>query len=119
MLSMNNDSKPPLDHRKHAFTIPEAAAVASVGESTLRAAIKRGDLPQRYPSTRPVILASDLDNWLQSLPSDPPTRRSPAQSPKAAAASATLHESRGVTLQQIEAQAAALGVTPESLLMRK
>lgn len=59
---------------KKAFTIPQAAEVASVGESTLKAAIDRGDLPRRYPSTRPVILASDLDKWLESLPTDPPNR---------------------------------------------
>lgn len=62
---------------KKGYTIPEAAAVASVGESTLRAAIKRGDLPQRYPSTRPVILASDLDNWLESLPTEAPDKNDP------------------------------------------
>lgn len=75
MLSMNNDSKLPLDYGKLAFTIPEAAAVASVGESTLRAAIDRGDLPRRYPSNRPIILASDLEKWLLFLPTEPPRQR--------------------------------------------
>jgi hypothetical protein len=59
---------------KKAYTIPEAAEVASIGESTLKAAIERGDLPRRYPSTRPVILASDLDKWLESLPTESPKR---------------------------------------------
>jgi hypothetical protein len=57
---------------KKAYTIPEAAKVASVGESTLKAATDRGDLPKRYPSSRPVILASDLDKWLESLPTESP-----------------------------------------------
>jgi hypothetical protein len=60
------------DEPKKAYTLVEAARVASVGESTLRAAMDRGDLPKRFPSTRPVVLASDLDKWLESLPTEPP-----------------------------------------------
>jgi excisionase family DNA binding protein len=57
---------------KKAYTIPEAAKVTSVGESTLKDAIDRGDLPKRYPSSRPIILESDLDKWLESLPTERP-----------------------------------------------
>lgn len=64
---------------KKGYTIPEAAAVASIGESTLKAAIDRGDLPRRYPSTRPIILASDLDKWLESLPTQAPDKKEGAQ----------------------------------------
>lgn len=63
------------DDAKKAFTIPEAAIVASVGETTLKAATDRGDLPKRYPSSRPIILASDLDKWLESLPTEAPGKR--------------------------------------------
>lgn len=59
---------------KKGFTLPEAADVASVGLSTLKAAVDRGDLPKRYPSGRPIILASDLDAWLESLPTEPPKK---------------------------------------------
>lgn len=60
---------------KKGFTIPAAAEIASVGESTLRAAIDRGELPKRYPSNRPIILASDLDKWLESLPTEAPDKK--------------------------------------------
>jgi hypothetical protein len=60
---------------KKAYTIPEAAEVASVGESTLKLAIDRGDLPKRYPSSRPIILESDLLAWLESLPTEAPTKK--------------------------------------------
>lgn len=64
---------------KKAYTIPEAAEVASVGESTLKAAITSGDLPRRYPSTRPIILESDLDKWLESLPTEAPNKKEGAE----------------------------------------
>ena len=51
-----------------AYTIPEAADASGVGETVLRDAIERGDIPRRYPSTRPVVLASDLLAWLEALP---------------------------------------------------
>lgn len=57
---------------KKAFSLPEAAEVASVGLSTLKAAIDRGDLPKRYPSGRPIVLATDLEKWLESLPTEAP-----------------------------------------------
>lgn len=31
-----------------------------------------GGFPRRYPSTRPIILASDLVKWLESLPTEAP-----------------------------------------------
>ena len=117
MLSMNNDSKLPLDYGKLAFTIPEAAAVASVGESVLRRAIKSGDLPQRYPSTRPVILASDLDNWLESLPTEAPPRDKLPSTSKALGRR-TIVDLGSPTLQEMEALAASLDVAPEWLLTR-
>lgn len=55
-----------------AYTIPDAAEAAGVGETVLRDAIDKGDLPRRYPSARPVILATDLQEWLESLPHERP-----------------------------------------------
>jgi hypothetical protein len=57
---------------KLSFTIPEAADVTSIGETTLKAAIDRGDLLKRYPSGRPVVLATDLQSYLESLPTEKP-----------------------------------------------
>ena len=36
--------------RKLGYTIPQAAEVTAIGESTLKAAIERGDLPRRVGS---------------------------------------------------------------------
>lgn len=60
---------------KKAYSLPEAAEVASVGLSTLKAAIERGDLPKRYPSGRPIVLATDLEKWLESLPTEAPKEK--------------------------------------------
>lgn len=64
---------------KKGFTLPEAAEIASVGLSTLKAAIDKGELPKRYPSGRPIILASDLDAWLESLPTEAPNKKEGAR----------------------------------------
>lgn len=56
---------------KLAYPIPEAAEAAGVSEKVLRQAINKGDLQRRYPSSRPVILTTDLQEWLESLPNSP------------------------------------------------
>ena len=53
-----------------AYTIQDAADLAGVSKEVIRAHIKRGNLTARYPSTRPVILAAELDEWLNNLPTD-------------------------------------------------
>lgn len=53
-----------------AYTIQDAADLAGVSKEVIRAHIKRGNLTARYPSTRPVILAAELDEWLTNLPTD-------------------------------------------------
>lgn len=56
-----------------AFTLPEAAEVAGVGVTAIKEAADRGELLKRYPTSRPVILAEDLEAWLRSLPTERPS----------------------------------------------
>ena len=57
---------------KHAFTVQEAAKSYGVSTDTIRAAIKRGDLSAKYPTSRPVISAEELRAWFDGLPSEAP-----------------------------------------------
>lgn len=56
-----------------AYAIPEAAAAVGVSESTLRRAIADHSLIARYIGRKPVIQVRELDAWLESLPSLPPS----------------------------------------------
>ncbi len=47
-----------------AFTIDETAAVSTLGLSTIKAAIAKGELVAAKVNSRTVILASDLQNFL-------------------------------------------------------
>jgi hypothetical protein len=60
---------------KLAYTIPEAAELCSVSETSLKDAIDRRELTKRYPSSRPVVLTSELQRWLESLPTEKSARR--------------------------------------------
>jgi hypothetical protein len=51
-----------------AAPIPVAAQAVGFSESTLKVAIKDGELPVHYRGTKPVVRAEDLDEWVQSLP---------------------------------------------------
>lgn len=53
-----------------ALTIPEAAKAVGVGVTTLREAIRNGDLIAHYPTSRPVVLRSELEEWLKSTPTE-------------------------------------------------
>lgn len=55
---------------KIALTITEAAEAVGVSDTVIRAAIKRGDIPVRYPTSRPVIDVDDLSAWVKSLPTE-------------------------------------------------
>lgn len=63
-------SKRPAPVERKAYTLPEAAIVCGVGLTVIKEAADRGDLIKRYPSSRPVILADELDAWLKSRPTD-------------------------------------------------
>ena len=54
--------------KKLAFTILETCAVASMGRSTIYKEIGSGRLPAHKLGNRTLILAQDLENFLNSLP---------------------------------------------------
>jgi excisionase family DNA binding protein len=54
---------------KLAFTIPEAAAVSSIGQTSLYKAIRDKQLKARKYGTRTIITRIDLQAFLDSLPS--------------------------------------------------
>lgn len=53
-----------------AFTIPKAAIASGVGQDTIRAAIKNGDLVAHYVGVKAVVRAADLDEWITTLPTE-------------------------------------------------
>lgn len=53
---------------KLAFSLPEAAVQAATSEAELRVAIQNGKLRARVNDQRLVILASDLESYVRSLP---------------------------------------------------
>jgi uncharacterized protein YabN with tetrapyrrole methylase and pyrophosphatase domain len=56
---------------KLAYSIPEAAEVASTSVSVLRRKIANSDLTVKYIGAKPVILAGELKAWLEALPDTP------------------------------------------------
>lgn len=56
---------------KKAYTVQEAAATYGVSMDTIRANIKADNLVARYPTSRPVIGADELQDWFKSLPTEP------------------------------------------------
>ncbi|MDO9010769.1 MAG: helix-turn-helix domain-containing protein [Gallionella sp.] len=50
------------------YSLTGAAAATSLSESTIDAAIRAGILPVRRHGNRTLILARDLERWLNSLP---------------------------------------------------
>lgn len=59
---------------KIAFSIEEAAEASGYSTDTIRRAIRNSDLTARYANTKPVIMASELESWLSSLPTEAPTK---------------------------------------------
>lgn len=64
-----------MDPKKLAYTYEQAAEAVGVSARTLRRFVDRGDLAAKYINTKPVILASELEAWLESLPSEGPSER--------------------------------------------
>lgn len=58
--------------KKEAYTVQSAAKAYDVSMDTIRAAIKRGDLNAKYPTSRPVISSEELKNWFEALPDEAP-----------------------------------------------
>ncbi|MFK0042057.1 helix-turn-helix domain-containing protein [Paenarthrobacter sp. NPDC090517] len=55
---------------KLAYTYQEAANSVGVSVRTLQRLVERGELAVKYIGSKPVIRASELDAWLDSLPSE-------------------------------------------------
>lgn len=53
---------------KLAYTIEEVVALTGLSKDSLYAAIRDQRLPARKYGTRTLVLASDLDRFLNSLP---------------------------------------------------
>lgn len=53
-----------------AYSVQDAAAATGVSPDVIRRAIKAGNLPVKYPTTRPVVLVDDLRAWLESSPTE-------------------------------------------------
>lgn len=59
---------------------PTAAAAIGCSVDTLQDAVRKGDLVPRYlgkRSTKPVLLAVDLIDWLGTRPTEKPRRSNP------------------------------------------
>jgi excisionase family DNA binding protein len=51
-----------------AMTIPEAVRASGVGRSTIYAELASGRLVARKLGRRTLVMSSELERWLESLP---------------------------------------------------
>jgi excisionase family DNA binding protein len=59
-----------------AFSIRDACKASAMGRSSIYKLIKSGELRARKHGTRTLILASDLQRWLNKLPDmSPPSKK--------------------------------------------
>ena len=66
---MSAEAVAPKPHRRLSYSVQEAAEVTGVGRSLLYEEIAAGHLVARkVGSKRTVILAADLEAWLNALP---------------------------------------------------
>ncbi|MET4483703.1 helix-turn-helix domain-containing protein [Bradyrhizobium sp. F1.13.3] len=69
----------PLPAAQMAFSVPAACKVAGVGRTKLYEAIQSGALRARKNGAKNLILRDDLQQWLESLPTEkviiPSTKR--------------------------------------------
>lgn len=76
--------KPRIDgmNLKLAYTFEEAAEMVGYSAQVLRRAAADGLLIVRYgSSSKPVIRHSELEAWLDSLPTEPPTTKPKSRTP--------------------------------------
>jgi hypothetical protein len=67
----------PTTYQPLCYSLTGAAAATSLSESVIDAAIRAGTLPVRRHGNRMLIMARDLERWLESLPTGRPA--APAQ----------------------------------------
>lgn len=53
-----------------AYTLGEAAVATSISEDKIRAACERLDLASYFVGVKRIIRAADLDEWIQTLPTE-------------------------------------------------
>lgn len=53
-----------------SYNVADAAAATGVSPDVIRRAVRNGDIPVHYPTSRPVILRADLEAWLASTPTE-------------------------------------------------
>ena len=56
---------------KLGLTVPEAAALCSLGQTSIYKAIREGRLRIRKYGTRTIIMRADLASFLENLPHEP------------------------------------------------
>lgn len=59
---------------KTAYSFEEAAAEVGYSVRTLKQAVADGRLIAKYENSKGIIRQIDLDEWLDRMPSEPPTR---------------------------------------------
>jgi excisionase family DNA binding protein len=59
---------------KIAFSIEEAAEATGYSTDTIRRAIRNNEMTARYANSKPVILATELQEWAEALPTEAPAR---------------------------------------------
>jgi hypothetical protein len=55
-----------------SYNMAGAVAATGIGETRIKEAIERSELIAHYNGVRLVIRAVDLDEWVQSLPTERP-----------------------------------------------
>lgn len=53
-----------------SYNVSDAAAAVGVSPDVIRRAVRSGDIPVHYPTSRPVILRADLEAWLAATPTE-------------------------------------------------
>lgn len=53
-----------------SYNMAGAVAASGIGETTIKAAIRNNELIAHYVGNKLVIRAVDLDEWIQSLPTE-------------------------------------------------
>lgn len=53
-----------------SYTLLEASEATSVGKDRIREACESNDLPSYWAGAKRVILATDLQDWIESLPTE-------------------------------------------------
>lgn len=59
-----------INMEKLGLTVPEAAALSSLGQTSIYKAIREGRLRIRKYGTRTIITRSDLASFLENLPDE-------------------------------------------------